>query len=98
MQTLASDVVQITPSIAQVIAKLALIELPRNEWPELIPTLVGNVQQGLQAGSEGSLCAASALQTMGYICDEVVCSVLVPNSISRCLKFYYPTLIRSLLQ
>lgn len=80
MQTLASDVVQITQSIAQVIAKLALIELPRNEWPELIPTLVGNVAQGLQNGNEGSLLAASALQAMGFICEEIVCATLVRNS------------------
>ena len=45
------------------VAKLGVIELPRKEWTDLLPTLLKNVT----GGSEGAQHAS--LETLGYICD-----------------------------
>mmetsp|Transcript_27625 Transcript_27625/g.65566 ORF Transcript_27625/g.65566 Transcript_27625/m.65566 type:complete len:891 (-) Transcript_27625:1094-3766(-) len=52
---------------AQVIAKIAAIELPRQEWPELIGALLGNMQQ---QGSS-SVLKQSTLDALGYVCEEM---------------------------
>ncbi|KAL2435143.1 Importin subunit beta-1 [Exophiala dermatitidis] len=51
-------------SAAQLIAAIAAIELPRNEWPDLMPTLVHNVGAG-----EDQL-KQSSLTTIGFICES----------------------------
>lgn len=48
------------------IAKVAAIELPRNQWPELIDELLKNMMQ-----SEPSIKQAT-LETLGYVCEELV--------------------------
>ena len=52
---------------AQVIAKIARIEFPAGEWPELIPGLLSNVTK---EGSPPGLVQAS-LQSLGYFCEEI---------------------------
>lgn len=47
----------------QFVAAIAAIEIPRNEWPELMPKLVENVGQG-----DDNLKQAS-LTTIGFICE-----------------------------
>ena len=50
---------------AQVIGKVAGIELPAHEWDELIPALQANMNQpstGLKT---------STLQSLGYVCEEI---------------------------
>jgi importin subunit beta-1 len=51
---------------AQVIAKVAHIELPRNLWPELVQQLLANMQT-----NDDNLKQAT-LQALGYICEEIV--------------------------
>jgi importin subunit beta-1 len=63
LQTLTSDDTRAGNSAAQFIAAIAAIELPRNEWPDLMTTLVGNVGNGKDATKR------SSLQTIGYICE-----------------------------
>ena len=55
---------QASLSAAQFIAAIAAIELPRNEWPELLPTLVQNVSQGSDALKQSSLTA------IGFVCES----------------------------
>lgn len=62
LQTLGSDP-RAGQSAAQLIASIAAIELPRNQWPDLMPALVQNVGQG------NDLLKQSSLTTIGYICD-----------------------------
>ena len=50
-------------SAAQLIASIAAIELPRNEWPDLMVALVQNVGQGSDSLKESSLTA------IGYVCE-----------------------------
>jgi len=52
---------------AQVIAKIAAVELIRNEWPDLISNLLGYMQQ--QAAN--SVLKQTTLDSLGYICEEM---------------------------
>lgn len=52
---------------AQVIAKIASIEIPKKEWPDLIGSLLSNMTQ---PDSPASLKQAT-LETLGYVCEEI---------------------------
>ena len=64
LQTLASKHTRAGQAAAQFIAAIAAIDIPRNQWAELMPALVENVGEG-----EDHLKQAS-LQTIGYICES----------------------------
>jgi importin subunit beta-1 len=51
-------------SAAQLIAAIAAIELPRKQWPNLMDTLVKNVQNATQSSLK-----QSSLTTIGFICE-----------------------------
>ncbi|KAF2011029.1 importin subunit beta-1 [Aaosphaeria arxii CBS 175.79] len=63
LRTLASADSRAGQSAAQFIASIAAIEIPRQQWPELMPTLVENVGQGADHQKQASL------TTIGFICD-----------------------------
>ncbi|MCJ1233378.1 karyopherin beta [Varicellaria rhodocarpa] len=63
LQTLGSRDARAGQSAGQFVASIAAIEIPRNEWPELMPTLVQNVGSG-----EDQLKQAS-LTSIGFICE-----------------------------
>eukprot|EP01087_Luapelamoeba_hula_P015927 TRINITY_DN482_c0_g1_i1.p1 TRINITY_DN482_c0_g1~~TRINITY_DN482_c0_g1_i1.p1 ORF type:complete len:853 (-),score=130.53 TRINITY_DN482_c0_g1_i1:37-2595(-) len=65
LQTLADTEKDARRTAAQVVAKIAVIELPRNQWPDLIDLLVKNMTQ-----AESPLKQAT-LETLGYICEEL---------------------------
>lgn len=48
---------------AQFIASIAAMEMPRNQWPELMPSLVQNVGEGQDHLKQASL------NTIGFICE-----------------------------
>ncbi|PSC75516.1 importin subunit beta-1-like [Micractinium conductrix] len=52
---------------ALVIAKVAAIELPRKEWPELIAALLSNIS----AQPSTKELRQSTLETLGYTCEEL---------------------------
>lgn len=64
LQTLRSNDKKAGQASGQFIASIAAIELPRNEWPELMPTLVENV------GTGGDHTKQASLVTIGYICES----------------------------
>lgn len=64
LKALASNSAQAGQASAQVIASIAAIELPRNQWPELMPTLVRNVGEGADHLKQASL------TTIGFICES----------------------------
>jgi len=71
--TLLNDPVHVVAGIAaQVVAKIALIELPQRQWLDLINALLGNMQN---AQASPSLKKAT-LDTLGYICEELKSDVL----------------------
>lgn len=64
LKTLASKDGRAAQSSAQFIVSVAAIELPRNEWPELMNTLVQNVANGPDQLKQASLI------TIGFICES----------------------------
>ncbi len=63
LKTLASNDARAGQSAAQFIASVAAIEIPRNEWPELMAALVQNVGEGADHLKQASL------TTIGFICE-----------------------------
>lgn len=64
LQTLASANAQAGNAAAQVISSIATIELPLNQWNDLMPVLVKNVSEGQPHQKQ------SSLTTIGYICES----------------------------
>ncbi|OIW30918.1 ARM repeat-containing protein [Coniochaeta ligniaria NRRL 30616] len=64
LQTLASSNAQAGQAAAQVVASIASIELPRNQWQELMHALVRNVSEGDAHQKQASL------TTIGFICES----------------------------
>jgi importin subunit beta-1 len=64
LKTLQSPDVRAGGAAATLIVSIASIELPRNEWPELMGVLVQNVASGNDALKQSSLTA------IGYICES----------------------------
>jgi importin subunit beta-1 len=64
LAALSSSNNQAGQAAAQVIASIAAIELPREQWPELMPTLVRNVGEGADHLKQASL------TTIGFICES----------------------------
>lgn len=64
LQTLSSTNIQAGTAAAQVISSIAVIELPRNQWSDLLPFLVKNVSEGADHQKQTSL------TTIGYICES----------------------------
>ncbi|KAF4379577.1 hypothetical protein F8388_023594 [Cannabis sativa] len=65
LKTLTSPALEARSTASQVIAKVASIELPHKQWPELIEALLSNTHQ-LPAHTR-----QATLETLGYICEEV---------------------------
>lgn len=63
LKTLASKDTRAGQSAAQFISSIAAIEIPKNEWPQLMPVLVANVGEGTDHLKQASLA------TLGFICD-----------------------------
>ncbi|RAL59062.1 hypothetical protein DID88_008980 [Monilinia fructigena] len=63
LQALSSNNNQAGQTAAQVISSIAAIELPRDQWPELMPALVRNVGEGTDHLKQASL------TTLGFICE-----------------------------
>ena len=64
LQTLRSTDSRAGQSAGQFIASIAAIEIPRNQWPELMPQLVENVGNGPDSLKQASLV------TIGFICES----------------------------
>jgi len=64
LQTLSSANSQAGAAAAQVIASIASIELPRSQWPDLMASLVRNVNEGEPHQKQ------SSLTTIGFICES----------------------------
>jgi importin subunit beta-1 len=64
LRTLTLEDLRVGQSAAQFIVSIATIELPRNEWPALVNTLVQNVASGPDQLKQASLV------TIGFICES----------------------------
>ncbi|CAL9750402.1 unnamed protein product [Musa acuminata subsp. burmannicoides] len=79
LQTLASPVPDARSTASQVIAKIAGIELPQKQWPELIGSLLSNIHQ-LQPHVK-----QATLETLGYLCEEVSPQVVDQDQVNKIL-------------
>ena len=75
MQTLASPIATVRGQVASLIATISSIEVPRGEWQDLIPKLC----EGAQNTENSEFIRMSALQTLGYICEELSPADLTPE-------------------
>ena len=65
MATLASPISTVRNQVANILASIAKIEIPRKEWDDLIPNLCTN------STSEDMNIKLASLTTLGYICEEL---------------------------
>ncbi|XP_059644028.1 importin subunit beta-1-like [Cornus florida] len=81
LKTLGSSAAEAWHTSAQVIAKIASIEIPRKEWPELISVLLANMtQQDMPASLK-----QATLETFGYVCEEISHQDLVQDEVNSVL-------------
>ncbi|XP_072978367.1 importin subunit beta-1-like [Typha angustifolia] len=79
LQTLSSPVPDARSTASQVIAKVAGIDLPQKQWPELIHSLLSNIHQ-LQPHVK-----QATLDTLGYLCEEVSPQVVDQAQVNKIL-------------
>ena len=79
LPALGSKVADVRMTVARVIAKMAVIELPHGEWPDIISILLKNIQ------SPDSGVRASTLKTMGYMCEELPADTLKQEQVNEVL-------------
>lgn len=79
LQTLSSLAVDARSTASQVIAKIAGIELPQKQWPELVGSLLSNIHQ-IPAHVK-----QATLETLGYLCEEISPQVLDQDQVNKIL-------------
>ncbi|QHO29700.1 hypothetical protein HN51_018115 [Arachis hypogaea] len=79
LQTLSSLAADARSTATQVIAKIAGIELPQKQWPELIGSLLSNIHQ------VPSHVKQATLETLGYLCEEVSPQVVDQDQVNKIL-------------
>lgn len=68
---------------SQVVAAIAAVELPQGQWPDLIEILLGFVNNQPNANLK-----IATLQTIGFICETIVCFRIV--SIEGLCQLFHP--------
>nr|VDD47000.1 unnamed protein product [Brassica oleracea] len=81
LRTIGSSVPEARHTSAQVIAKVASIEVPQKQWPELVGSLLSNMTQ---QESPAHL-KQSTLETLGYVCEEISHHDLVQDEVNSVL-------------
>ncbi|KAL9312854.1 hypothetical protein ACSQ67_018306 [Phaseolus vulgaris] len=79
LQTLSSLALDARSTATQVIAKVAGIELPQKQWPELIGSLLSNIHQVPTHVKQATL------ETLGYLCEEVSPQVVDQEQVNKIL-------------
>ncbi|OMO87905.1 hypothetical protein CCACVL1_08665 [Corchorus capsularis] len=79
LKILSSPVSDARSTASQVVAKVAGIELPQKQWPELIGSLLSNIHQ-LPAHAK-----QATLETLGYLCEEVSPDVIDQDQVNKIL-------------
>ena len=65
--TLGSPTSRVGLYAAQVVAAIAAVELPENQWQDLIQILLGFINNGDNVGVR-----VATLSAIGYICENIV--------------------------
>lgn len=83
IQTLSSTVPDARHTSSQVIAKIAAIEIPRQQWPELVGVLLANM--GSPQLEKPVTLKQATLETLGYVCEEISSDVLAQDQVNSIL-------------
>ncbi|RKP07815.1 armadillo-type protein [Thamnocephalis sphaerospora] len=75
LQTLATPNPSVGNNVAQVVAAIAAIELPQNQWPELIARLLENV-----TSSDNAVLKRATLKAIGFVCENIDPSILATQA------------------
>ncbi|KJA12888.1 hypothetical protein HYPSUDRAFT_1084624, partial [Hypholoma sublateritium FD-334 SS-4] len=67
LMTLSSSNIKAGNFASQAVSAIAAVELPQGQWPELIETLLGFVNNPTNTNLR-----ISTLQTIGFICEAIV--------------------------
>ncbi|KAL3617232.1 hypothetical protein CASFOL_038979 [Castilleja foliolosa] len=67
LNTLGSSVREASHTAAQVVSKIASIEVPEDEWPELFELLLANMTKP----DSSAFLKQATLETLGYVCEEI---------------------------
>lgn len=65
LATLASPKTNVRNQIANILAQIGKIEIPRKEWDDLIPSMCTNSK------SQDMNIRLASLKTLGYLCEEL---------------------------
>jgi importin subunit beta-1 len=76
LRSLASASIKAGTFAAQVVASIASVELPVNQWPEAIEILLGFVNS-----PDNVNLRVSSLQAIGFICESIVGALINDNRI-----------------
>ncbi|KAL7614491.1 hypothetical protein Lser_V15G04998 [Lactuca serriola] len=79
LQTLTSPVHEARSTASQVIAKVAGMELPQKQWPELIGSFLSNIHQVPVHVKQATL------ETLRYLCEEVSPNVVEQDHVNKIL-------------
>lgn len=79
LKTLSSPAHDARSTASQVVAKVAGIELPHKQWPELIGALLSNIHQLPPHTKQATL------ETLGYICEEVSSDAVEQDHVNKIL-------------
>eukprot|EP01031_Cornospumella_fuschlensis_P032571 gene32571-39383_t len=63
LQSVKSPVPVVAHTSAQALAAFGAVDVPRNDWPALIPTLCQQIM------TESDTCKVASLEALGYMCD-----------------------------
>eukprot|EP01035_Chromulina_nebulosa_P017784 gene17784-23391_t len=66
LQALLSPSRNVNRTAAQVIGAFGGLDFPKKLWPQLLPTLLGNISGALNFETK-----IASLETLGYMCDEM---------------------------
>ena len=70
LQALQSPDANVSKSAAQAVAALAAYDVPRGVWPNLLPTLLNNVND-VNAATMSLPTKIASLNALGYMCETV---------------------------
>jgi importin subunit beta-1 len=65
---------------ATCVAAIAVIEVPQQQWPEIIPLLSEN------AVADDINVRLASLQTLGFICEDINPTYLAPENMNQILS------------
>ncbi|CAN6483668.1 unnamed protein product [Victoria cruziana] len=81
--TLSSHISDARCTSSQVISRIACIELPLNQWQELVRILLLNM--GQSQGESPDRLKQATLETLGYLCEEISTNVLSQGQVNSIL-------------